>query len=70
MDKLTAYALRPVATRDEMIVEINRLSKIVSNMAIECGRLRNLNAQLNEMLGQAQAGMELADLIKRMISNI
>lgn len=55
------------ASRDELIVECRRLEEIVKRLATSRQQLRNQNDQLNLLLGEAQAGMELADIIKRMI---
>jgi len=49
-------------------VEASRLEEILKRVIKERDEWMSRCDQLNVMLGQASAGMELADLIKRMTS--
>lgn len=56
------------STRDDLIVECARLGRILNEVIQERQGLREEVRQLIDQLGQARAGLELADLIKRMVS--
>lgn len=58
----------PTASRDELIVEVHLLEGILNRTIDQRDMLKNQVEQLTMLLGQAAAGMELADLIKRMTS--
>jgi hypothetical protein len=65
--KAKAKAL-PVKDLEWHQVEVRRLEEILKRVIKERDEWMSRCDQLNVMLGQASAGMELADLIKRMTS--
>jgi hypothetical protein len=56
------------ATRDEFIVEVVSLERRLKEVCTERARLAAMVNELTQQLGQAEAGIAMADLIKRMIS--
>jgi predicted nuclease with TOPRIM domain len=63
---LLHHSRKPERTLEWLVVENARLERILKGVLADRTRLETQVSELTQQLGQAAAGMELADLIKRM----